>query len=221
MRSLCHLASLKSCRGFTLLELVISITMIAIIVSILGGVMRLGYRSMESGEKKIEHLERIRASLTVIESQVQSSFPFPYVEEGEGELTYYFTGERQLMQFPTHYSLWGGDTGYVIATYAVDTDQDGRQSLHVTENIIGTEESYETKLSEAFDSIYFEYFFQDLTEETGEWKEEWTDTTNTPSKVRLHFIQETGDIVYTVQMRVQGTPDTLDDLNFFRDEDDE
>lgn len=221
MKSLYHHACLKSCRGFTLLELIISITMIAIIVSILGGVMRLGYRSLESGEKKIEHLERIRASLTVIEAQVQSSFPFPYVEEGEGESKYYFTGERHLLQFPTNYSLWGGNTGYVIATYAVDTDQDGRQSLHVTENIIGTEGSYETKLSEAFDAIYFEYFFLDPTEETGEWKEEWTDTTRTPSKVRLHFIRETGDIVYTVQMRVQGTPETLDDLDFFRDEDGE
>ena len=195
--------------------------MLALIVTILGGVLRLGYRSLESGEKKIEYLENIRASLTVIESQVQSSFPFPYVEEGEGEAKYYFTGERKLMQFPTNYSLWGGETGYVIVTYAVDTDQEGRETLFVTENIIGTEESNETRLSGAFDSVYFEYFFVDPTEETGEWKEEWTDHTKTPSKVRFHFTQEQEDIVYTVLMRVRGTPDALEDFDFFRDEDEE
>jgi general secretion pathway protein J len=61
--------------GLTLLELIISITIIGIIILIITGAMQLSFRSVESGEKKIEALERMRSSLAVIDSQIQSEIP--------------------------------------------------------------------------------------------------------------------------------------------------
>src|SRR5512136_1554467 len=69
---------LSSRRGFTLLELMISITLIGIIAVIIAGAMRLGYRSVDAGERKIESLERMRVSLTLIDSQIQSEIPLTF-----------------------------------------------------------------------------------------------------------------------------------------------
>jgi len=52
-----------SCRGFTLLELLISLVMIGMIAIIISSAMRLGIRAVSTGETKIDHLERTRASL--------------------------------------------------------------------------------------------------------------------------------------------------------------
>src|SRR3989337_2471377 len=72
---------LQRSAGFTLLELLISIVMLGIIMVILVGALRLGFRSVESGEKKIESFERMRVSLSIIDSQIQSQIPLTYQNE--------------------------------------------------------------------------------------------------------------------------------------------
>jgi len=83
--------------GFTLLELIISITLLAIIVLIVAGAASLGYRSFSTGEKKLNAIERLRASLIIIDAQIQVAkqklalWEIPEVEikaleEGKGPL---------------------------------------------------------------------------------------------------------------------------------------
>lgn len=201
MRLSRHDTPLLSRNGFTLLELIISIALIGIIVLIIVGVMRLAAQSTESGEKKTEYLERMRTSFSIIDSQIQSYTPLTYEEDAVKK--YYFKGEPQSMQFSTNISLWGGEKGYVIVTYTVKTGDNGKQVLYASENVVGMEGSRETKLLDAFERIYFEYFFKDPTEEKGSWIERWTVTTGIPEKVRLHFVNGTQDLSLIIPFRVQ------------------
>ena len=187
--------------GFTLLELIISIALIGLIVLIIVGAMRLAAQSTESGEKKTESLERMRASFSIIDSQIQSYTPLTYEENAVKK--YYFKGEPQSMQFSTNFSLWGGEKGYVLVTYTVKTGDNGKQVLFASENVVGMEGIRETKLLDAFERIYFEYFFKDPTEEKGSWVERWTDTTGIPEKVRLHFVNGAQDLSLIIPFRVQ------------------
>jgi general secretion pathway protein J len=189
--------------GFTLLELIISIALIGIIVLIIAGAMRLGFRSVDSGEKKIESLERMRASLNIIDSQIQSEIPLTYDDEGGRK--YYFKGERGFMQFPTNYSIWGGEIGYVVAAYKVESGDNGKEVLYVSENIIGIEGKRDTKLFDAFEMIYFEYFFKDPTEEEGKWVDQWTDDVNIPEKIKLHLVEGTRDLSIIIPFRARGS----------------
>ena len=65
----------RSSRGFTLLELLISLVMIGVIALIIAGAIRLGVRSVSKAEEKIDFLERTRASFHIIDSQIQSQVP--------------------------------------------------------------------------------------------------------------------------------------------------
>ena len=74
--------SLRSRLGFTLLELIISISMLVIIIVIISGAMRLASRSIAAGERKVETLERLRTSLSIINAQIQSGMPLMYSDQG-------------------------------------------------------------------------------------------------------------------------------------------
>jgi len=190
-------------KGLTLLELIVSITIIGIIVLIITGAMQIGFRSIESGENRIESLERLRSSLNIIDAQIQSEFPLVYEEEGERK--YYFTGNRGFMQFATNYSMWGIGQGYVIATYTVEMGEYGKQVLYASENIVGIETARTVKLFDRFDAIFFEYFYKDPTEEEGEWVEEWTNAFAIPEKIKIHLVEGMRDFSMIIPIRTIGS----------------
>ncbi len=105
----------------------ISIAIVGIMVFILMAVLRLGFRSVEAGEKKIESLGRVKASLNMIDAQIQSEIPLIYDEDGEKK--YYFKGQPDSLEFSTNFSIWGGETGYVVVTYQVIVDDQGKRTL--------------------------------------------------------------------------------------------
>jgi general secretion pathway protein J len=188
--------------GFTLLELMISIAIIGIMVSILVAVLRLGFRSVEAGEKKIESLERVRASVNLIEAQIQSELPLTHEENGE--IKYYFKGQPTLLEFSTNHSIWGGERGYVIVSYRVVEGEQGKRTLWATENGVGQENQKEVKLLELFDEMSFEYFYQDPTEEEGKWIDEWTEAAFLPTKIRLHLVKDRKDLSLILPMKTGG-----------------
>ncbi|MBS1233226.1 MAG: gspJ1, partial [Nitrospirae bacterium] len=192
--------------GFTLLELLVSIVLIGLIVAIVGTAMRLGYRSLDKGEKKAEMLERFRVSLNLMDSQMQSGIPLRTTGEGEEGAVesinqYLFEGKKDSIRFASNYSLTGGQKGYVIVAYRVETGTNEKRTLFAQENTIGMENQKEVKLLEGFDDIHFEYFFKEATEEQGQWIEEWTDTATIPGKIRIHLAWGNQQISLVVPMR--------------------
>jgi general secretion pathway protein J len=188
--------------GFTLMELIISISLVAIIVLIVAGAANLGYRSFNSGEKKLNAVERLRASLIIIDAQIQSGVPLT-LEDG-GVKQYYFVGEQDLLKFSTNHSIWGGQRGYVIVNYRVETDDKGKRTLFASEFKVGMEIQKETKLLEGFNEITFDYYRQDATEEEGEWITQWVDEEMMPTKIRLNLVQDSNFLSYIIPVRVGG-----------------
>ena len=189
-------------KGFTLLEVIIAITMVAAIIVVVAGAMRLGTRSIASGEKKIENLERFRASFTIVDAQVQSAVPLTYDDLGNKRP--YFEGGRDFLRMATNYSIWGGRRGYVVAEYRVQTDENGKAVLLAAESPVGAANKRTTTLFKGFDQIIFEYFSQEATDEAGKWVDQWADDTKTPLKVRLSVVSGQRVISLIMPMRSEG-----------------
>lgn len=195
--------------GFTLLELIISITLVAIIVLIVAGAASLGYRSFSSGEKKLNEIERLRASLIIIDAQIQSGVPLT-LEDG-GVKQYYFVGEKDSLKFSTNHSIWGGQKGYVIVSYRVEIDDQGKQRLIASEYKVGMENQKETRLLEGFKEITFDYYRQDAVDEEGEWVTQWEDEEMMPTRIRLNLLWGTNSLSYIIPVRVGGLIGELED----------
>ncbi|MHB8770472.1 MAG: prepilin-type N-terminal cleavage/methylation domain-containing protein [Syntrophales bacterium] len=171
-------------RGFTLLELLISLTLLVVIVVIALGAMQLGTRSVAVGEERIDDRERFRTVLGLMDAQIQSQLPLTHEEAGQKK--YYFRGTGKSLRFPTSYSTWNGGKGYVIVDYRVEADGSGGELLAASEQPPGVEGRMNTPLLKAKE-ISFDYFYQDPTEEQGRWREAVPEGTVIPERIRLHL----------------------------------
>ena len=186
--------------GFTLLELLISLTLLVLIVVIATGAMRLGSRSVAAGEKKMDDRERFRTVLSLIDAQIQSQLPLTYEEAGNRK--YYFRGDGKTLRFPTSYSIWSGRKGYVIVNYRIEADGSGREVLSASEQVPGIEGQSNTPLLEA-NAISLDYFYRDPTEEKGTWLELLPEGPIIPEKIRFRLTrgQEQLTLVFPVRVR--------------------
>ncbi|MCK9196929.1 MAG: prepilin-type N-terminal cleavage/methylation domain-containing protein [Syntrophales bacterium] len=192
---------LASFRGFTLLELLISMTLLVLIVVIAIGAMRLSSRSVVAGEKKMEAQERLRTVLSTMDAQIQSHIPLTYQEEGNKK--YYFRGDKKTLRFSTNYSIWNGRNGYVIVTYKVEGDPGVHEVLSASEQVPGLEGLRETRFMEG-SLISFEYFLKHPAEEQGKWVEMLSDGLAIPEKIRVRVTQGTKQLSLVYPVRVGG-----------------
>jgi hypothetical protein len=108
------------------------------------------------------------------------------------------------LKFSTNYSIWGGQRGYVIVNYRVETDDKGKKTLLASEYKVGMENQKETKLLEGFNEISFDYFRQEVAEEEGEWITQWVDEEMMPTKIRLNLVRGSTSLTYIMPVRVGG-----------------
>jgi general secretion pathway protein J len=175
--------------GFTLLELLISITMLTLIIGILSGALSLASQSLNRGAEKINSVERVRTSFSLVESQIQSLFVYQLVDEAEKKNL--FSGQKDRLLFSTNYSIWSGIKGNTLVEYAVEIDDRGKQYVRVTENTVGMETKRQTVLFTGYDKIFFEYFLTDITGE-GKWVDEWpAEEKGLPEKININIISGT------------------------------
>jgi general secretion pathway protein J len=188
--------------GFTLLELLISLSMIGLIVLIVTGAMRLSFRSVASGETRIDQLERLRTAAGLIDAQIQSVFSF--ATAADGTLASSVTGESEALSIATNYSLWKGQAGYVRAEYQIAEGPDGKKVLRLSEHTVGVEDAHEAELLSGFEELRFSYYAKEAAESEGSWKDSWADEALFPEKIRLVMKKQGRDMSITIPLRMQG-----------------
>ena len=192
-------------KGFTLLELLISITMIGLIVLIVGGAMRLSYRSVSSGEKRIDQLERLRMTVGIITAQVQSGIPLTLDQDTEPKNS--LSGQSDRLELATNYSLWKGQAGYVLATYSIAPGTDGKQALSISEHTVGLEDAHQAELLSGCEEMRFSYYAKGAAESESAWQDAWTDESLLPEKVRLAIKKSGREISIVIPLKVRGKED--------------
>jgi general secretion pathway protein J len=92
-------ASRNKSRGFTLLELVIALAILAMIAGSVAAGIRLAAGSIERGEAVTRDAARLRAAVGIIERALMSADPLP-IPVGDNT-TVYFVGEAKNVRFLT------------------------------------------------------------------------------------------------------------------------
>lgn len=193
-------------RGFTLLELMIAIALLAVIVGLMTGALSMAYKTVAKGERKIENLERKKTVFSLLESQIQSAFASSYEEQGEKKSR--FVGEKNSLAFASNYSIWRGAAGNCLVRYLIKTNDQGRSVLHVEEQVLGTNAGYEAGLTKDFDAITFEYYLESSLEEA-KWVDQWPeDEKKLPRKIRINFTDGASKKILTVDVFVMANSAT-------------
>jgi general secretion pathway protein J len=170
-------------RGFTLLELMIALTIVAVIVVIIFGALRIGIRAWEKGEKDIDSRQRQRIVLDLIKRQLASTS----VGEvwGSDQQLVSLKGDSKSIDFVSHIPMTPGNRfGLVYVKYAVRREKESNNE-HLTfyeKNVallntkIGAANPGEGDFSElipGMKSIVFEYLKDRPGEEASMWQKSW------------------------------------------------
>ena len=160
-------SSFKLQKGFTLLELLLSVAIFSLIVGIIGGAFRLSVRSWEKGEEEVEEFRKTRIVLDMVAQQIKSFFP--YWIKMEKEWTIVFQGESKSLKLISPLSLrYPLITGLVLVEYSL-----GEDSLEESLKAPKAEGS-ETVLLSGLEDLTFEYYVYPPDSEEGEWQKSWT-----------------------------------------------
>jgi general secretion pathway protein J len=120
--------------GFTLLEVVLAMTSLAMLTAIVYGAFHLGTRALEKGTNAVIVAQRLRAANDVLIRQLKSIVAYPARNDDEGSF-WYFRGSPTTMQFVTAAGLQGGGS-LVEVTYSIE---DGPRCLNHPPCLIITE----------------------------------------------------------------------------------
>jgi len=182
--------------GSTLIELLISITIVGVILVIIMGAFRIGIRAWEVGERDVESFQRQQIVLSILKRQLSSTCW--RLIPGEGEKPFVFNGDEGLVDFVSSVSIVpGNDSGKVRVMYRVGrNDENGLYYLEIAERnfLTGTvEETIDTIddeiIHELIANVYeirFEYLKPLVKDELSEWQPVWSegDDTGLPAAVK-------------------------------------
>ena len=191
------------CKGFTLVELLISLTVIGLILVIIFGALRIGVRAWERGERDVESHQRRRVVLDLVKRQLASTHPYE-IKKGSQRWSF-FKGENKSVAFVSNIPLIPGNmSGMVFVKYVVmsakGTDKERflfcEKEPTVFDRVVNEmdqieEDSFVELMSDAKE-IEFEYLKTSDGVETSEWQEAWDsqEEKGLPAAVRIILKEE-------------------------------
>jgi general secretion pathway protein J len=170
-------------RGFTLLELLLSITILSMVLASIYGIFSVGSSAWEKGERDIDKNQRMRVVMDLLSREIKSTFPYKVTpsELDTHKQFYAFDGKRDSISFVSTVPLRGGKKGLSWLTFWVE---DGKGLVVIERDALRTdifkERDFSDKdeleiLDEHVTRIRFEYYELKRRREEGEgeWKEHW------------------------------------------------
>ena len=122
--------SLHGAAGFTLIEVVLALTIFALMGGVLYGAFSLGHTAVEKSEKSFNRNQMTRSIGDLLATYIRSAYPY---RESIQEQAIFFDGERESLTFVSAYSHAMGGRGMAkIAIEKEDADT-GRALVRLAE----------------------------------------------------------------------------------------
>jgi prepilin-type N-terminal cleavage/methylation domain-containing protein len=178
-------------RGFTLLELLLAMTALALVTTICYAAFNLGIRAMQAGEVAVVTAQRLRVASDVIIRQLKSAVPYAVRNQDE-DVYPFISGTATSLSFITTAGLSGGG-GLTCVNYRLEGQPPQlvlEESLHFSPDSLGEDQfckpaERSTVLLDNIESIKFEYMMNDGAET--EWRGDWSghEEETMPAAVRI------------------------------------
>jgi general secretion pathway protein J len=166
-------------RGFTLIELVIALSLSVVIVVILLAAMRLAYKSQAKGAEKIDMSQKIRVLGDRLTWLLRGAYPFSLNKTGEEGQKLFFEGESDKIGFVTtsvdSYGK-GPEDSAGLKWVSVFMDDEGlkvREKVFFLEDVFDDDGGKVYLLDPEVKKLEFEYYDIPEDETQGDWVSEW------------------------------------------------
>ena len=174
--------------GFTILELLIALTLLAALSALLFGGLRLGTRAWERSEATASQTDEIAAAQSFLRRELADAYPRLTTADPTRSRVY-FEGARDSLQFlaPALPLLAPGGKGRFALMAA---NRSGRNELRVVSRFELAREEATSALTDGilvsgFERVEYGYFGTDRPQEPSSWQDDWAERGTLPELVRI------------------------------------
>jgi general secretion pathway protein J len=168
--------------GFTLIEILLAISIFAMVIGVMFSSFRVGISSWEKGERDIEFYQKMRAVTELLYREISSTYPY-WITPGELDThkNYFaFFGAPNSIKFVSYANMhkrtsglslldiWQDSTGLMLGEAgALASNQSDLEAIPIRDD------DHAMVLSSDIRDISFRYFDRKKGDEEGEWLEQW------------------------------------------------
>lgn len=189
---------IRRSQGFTLLELLIGMTLVGFILSLLFAGLNLGTRSWEAGEQRMVTSSRQAVVVDFIRRAIEQTYPLRWRVGEEDRLA--FAGEAESLRFVGTVAMHDGASGnHLIALDLVDAET-GRDLVMRWQlpdpgapGFEPIEQAEPKVLIKAVKEMTLAYFGAQSETEDPAWHDQWLDQKTPPELIRLQLTMENGE----------------------------
>lgn len=189
---------MRRSQGFTLLELLIGMTLVGFILSLLFAGLNLGTRSWEAGEQRMVASSRQAVVVDFIRRAIEQTYPLRWRVGEEDRLA--FAGEAESLRFVGTVAMHDGASGnHLIALDLVDgeTGRDLAMRWQLPDpgapGFEPIEQAEPKVLIKAVKEMALAYFGAQSETEDPAWHDQWLDQKMPPALIRLQLTMENGE----------------------------
>lgn len=176
-------------KGFTLLELLVALSLMGMLLVILYGGLRLGIRGWDSGEQHATQLNDIQVAQDFIRRQIKQSVAVYRNDPDQGRVILFEGDAERLKLVAPMLSYLGLGGLYVLALDRVEQDEVGYLRLNwypYRPEDDGADDARDTILVDGVSQVEWAYFgLGSEDDEQARWYERWENPQQRPLLVRL------------------------------------
>ena len=179
-------------KGFTLLEVMLAIVLLALLLAGTWGAIRTTVHAMHSGEAAIDRTNRMRVAEEFMRRQISRILPLSFGQDDSTGTNFVFEGSADSMRFVAPMPGYLSKGGPYVQTLQLVGGRGGGKQLVFTDAMLNgfdlAEAKSPTEPAVLLDQIQdgkFEYRTLDDQGELTDWSSDWEDPSVTPVMVRI------------------------------------
>jgi len=179
--------------GFTLLETVVALTLLAAMLAMLFAGLRMGIRAWEAGSGRGDRADQVLLTWSFVRKELSAAFPWRFKDPLAVKLA--FKGERERLRFVSMRPAEIGGGGLAFVSFEFERARGSasvgrlvmRRAFAAAANVdfSSVEEAERFTLLEGVSEAHFEYFGSENDTATPSWSDRWEFPQRLPSHVRL------------------------------------
>lgn len=122
----------QSSRGFTLIEVVLALSIFALIGAVLYGAFSLSHSAVEKSQASFEGNQKLRSFTELLGSYIRSAYPY---RQSAQDRTVFFDGQEEHLTFVSSISLAMGGRGMAKIRIAWERGEQGEGPIQLEEEV--------------------------------------------------------------------------------------
>jgi len=178
--------------GFTLIEMLVAISLFLLLVSIGYGALRTGTRSMEAADNGIDKMNTIRISWNIMNRSLNRAVPV------KGEKGIIFSGNSQMIEFASDMPAYLGFGGHYMIRLSLENTSNTKQLLFSRIPLsLFKDWDDQTYLQQAvlvdnIGEINISYYGKLPGDSENNWQDKWTESKTLPLLVKINIVSSDG-----------------------------